>query len=52
LEQFVLVCFFAAELESFAGCVNKRQQTSIGVNESHWEFNGARRKIQRMLEDS
>jgi hypothetical protein len=33
LEQIALGCFFEAELNSFAGCVNKRQQTSTGVNE-------------------
>jgi len=33
--QFTLGCFFAAELKPFAGCVNKRQQTSMAVNESH-----------------
>ncbi|HMK93814.1 MAG TPA: hypothetical protein VK536_00285, partial [Candidatus Limnocylindrales bacterium] len=30
--QFAFGWFFGAELKSFAGCVNKRQQTSIRVN--------------------
>jgi hypothetical protein len=31
-EKMGLNCFFAAKLESFAGCVNSRQGASIIVN--------------------
>jgi len=34
-DQFALGCFFGAELKSFAGCVIKRQQTSINVMRRH-----------------